>query len=153
MKDEAEILWKLYQEHCTWERHHEQQRASVTNFFIAVAAGILGVISLDQGLTENDLPLTVFLTAQGLFGALFAAKHYEVFSMHQSRAGQYRDALDSLFPDAQILYRRNRADEKTAARFPRLHRLRLNKFWVGLQLLIALFGVVLTGMILLRLFG
>ena len=152
MRDEAEIIWKLYQEHCTWERHHEQQRTSVTNLFLAVAAAVLGVISLDRELSGSDLPLTIFLIVQGFFGSVFVAKHYEVFSTHQSRAGHYREALDSIYPGAGILSNRVKADKENAARFPHLHKLRLNKFWVGLHILIALFGAVLTGIILTRLF-
>jgi hypothetical protein len=152
MRDEAEILWKFYQEHCTWERHHEQQRASVTNLFLAVAAAVLGVVTFDGKLSGTDLPLTIFLIGQGFFGSVFVAKHYEVFSMHQSRAGQYREALDSMFPEAGILLRRSKADEENIVRFPHLHKLRLNKFWVGLHVLIALFGVVMTGIILAHLF-
>jgi hypothetical protein len=152
MRDEPELLWKFYQEHCTWERHHEQQRTSVTNLFLAVAAAVLGVVTLDRELSSADLPLTIFLIVQGFFGSVFVAKHYEVFCMHQSRAGQYREALDSMYPGAGVLSRRLKADEENAARFPHLHRLRLNRFWVGLHVLIALFGAVLTAIILARLF-
>jgi hypothetical protein len=150
MRDEAEVLWNLYQEHCTWERHHEQQRASATNLFLAVAAAVLSVVAFDRELSGSDLPLTIFLIAQGFFGTVFVAKHYQVFAMHQSRANEYREALNSLFPEAGILSRRRKADEENVARFPRLHKLRLNKFWVGLHVLIAFFGVVLTGIIVIR---
>lgn len=153
MRDEAEMLWKFYQEHCTWERHHEQQRASATNLFLAVAAAVLSVVAFDGELSGSDLPLTIFLIVQGFFGSVFVAKHYQVFAVHQSRAGQYREALDSMFPEAGILSRRHKAEEENAARFPRLHRSRLNKFWVGLHVLIALFGAVLTAIISVRLFS
>jgi hypothetical protein len=153
MRDETEILWKFYQEHCTWERHHEQQRASVTNLFLAVAAAVLGVVAFDRTLGASDLPLTIFLIVQGFFGSVFVAKHYQVFAMHQSRAYQYREALSSMFPETGILSRRCKADEGNVARFPRLHKLRLNRFWVGLHVLIALFGAVLTAIIVVRLFS
>jgi len=144
MADNSDILWNLYQEHCAWERHHEEQRASGTSLFIAVAAGVLGLVTFDGHLNNNDLSLTVFLIMQGLFGALLAAKHYERFCMHQQRANLYRDALDAFFPEAKINSIRHKADEKNNLKFPRLHKLRLHYFWVGLPLLIALFGIVLT---------
>jgi hypothetical protein len=125
----------------------------VTNLFLAVAAAVLGVVAFDRTLGASDLPLTIFLIVQGFFGSVFVAKHYQVFAMHQSRAYQYREALSSMFPETGILSRRHKADEENVARFPRLHKLRLNRFWVGLHVLIALFGAVLTAIIVVRLFS
>jgi hypothetical protein len=151
MQNQTDILWKFYQEHCTWERHHEQQRASVTNLLLAVAAGVLGIVTFDKQLNNTDLPLTIFLIMQGIFGAIFSAKIYECFCMHQNRANHYRKALDFLLPDAKILKIRQDADNENEARFPKLHALRLHKFWIGLHLLITLFGAVLTILILIKL--
>lgn len=148
MADSADILWNLYQEHSTWERHHEEQRASVTNILLAVAAGVLSVITFKEGLTRSDLPLTLFLIMQGLFGALFVAKQYERFARHQRLAGKYRQALNDTFPESQIIALRELADQEQARKFRILYKLRLHQLWVGLHLLIALFGVVLTWVVL-----
>lgn len=149
MAEPSDILWNFYQEHCVWERHHEAQRTSMTTLFVAIAAGVLGVITFDSKLNFTDLPLTAFLAMLGLFGAIFAAKHYERFCQHQERANQYRRALDAQFPSAGILSLRFAADEKVHAKFPRLRKLRLHSFWIGLHILIALFGTVLTAGIVL----
>ena len=148
MLDKGDILWKLYQEHCTWERHHEQQRSLSTNLLLIVAAGILGVVTFDKQLNNTDLPLTVFLIMLGIFGAIFSAKVYEAFSMHQNRANHYRKALDSQFSEARILVIRDDADTENKARFRKLRHIRLYQFWIGLHLLITVFGVVLTILIL-----
>jgi hypothetical protein len=148
MADNSDILWNLYQEHCEWERHHEEQRASVTNILVAVAAGVLSVITLKNGLTSSDLPLTIFLIMQGLFGALFVAKQYERFARHQRLAGKYRQALNDRFPESQIIALREMADQEQANTFRTLYRLRLHQLWTGLHLLIALFGLVLTWVVL-----
>ena len=144
MADSSDVLWNLYQEHCTWERHHEEQRASVTNILVAVAAGVLSIITLNNGLTRSDLPLTLFLMMQGLFGALFVAKQYERFARHQRLAGIYRQALDTCFPESQIITLREVAESEQVKRFATLYNLRLHYLWTGLHLLIALFGLVLT---------
>jgi len=148
MLDKGDMLWKLYQEHCTWERHHEQQRSLSTNLLLAVAAGILGVVTFDKQLNNTDLPLTIFLIMQGIFGAIFSAKIYECFCMHQNRANHYRKALDSQFSEARILAIRQDADDENQDRFPKLHDLRLHRFWIGLHLLITVFGIVLTILII-----
>jgi hypothetical protein len=148
MADSSGILWNFYQEHSAWERHHEEQRASVTNILLVVAAGVLSVITFD-GISRADLPLTIFLIMQGLFGALFVAKQYERFARHQRLAGKYRQALDDRFPESQIITLRELADKEQEKEYRILFdKIRLNKLWVGLHLLIALFGVVLTGFVL-----
>jgi hypothetical protein len=148
MADSTDILWNFYQEHCAWERHHEEQRASVTNILLVVAAGVLSVITFD-GISRSDLPLTIFLIMQGLFGALFVAKQYERFARHQRLVGKYRQALNDRFPESQIIALREQADKEHKEKYRILSdEVRLHQLWVGLHLLIALFGVVLTGFVL-----
>lgn len=150
MPNDSEILWNIYQEHCEWERHHEQQRASATNLLLAIAAGVLSVVTFDGEFSHSDLPLTIFVIIQGFFGALFVSKQYERFRTHQQRANEYRDALDALHPNIRIKSLRSVADEKIGEQYPHLRRIRLHKLWLALHLLIAIFGIVLTLMILLE---
>jgi hypothetical protein len=148
MADSTDILWNFYQEHCAWERHHEEQRASVTNILLVVAAGVLSVITFG-GISRSDLPLTIFLIMQGLFGALFVAKQYERFTRHQRLANVYREVLNVRFPENRIILLRDLADKEQKEKYPILSdEVRLYQLWVGLHLLIALFGVVLTGFVL-----
>jgi len=144
MADCSDILWNLYQEHCTWERHHESQRATATNVLVIVTAGILSVIAFDKEINNIDLPLTIFMTLQGIFGTLFTAKHYERFCMHQERANQYRNALDTMFPSCQIKILREMADIKIQKKFPILYTIRLHTLWNGIHILISVFGFILT---------
>lgn len=39
-----DILWKMFEENSTVGRHHEIQRATVTNLVIIVVAGVLGLV-------------------------------------------------------------------------------------------------------------
>lgn len=147
MNDRFELTWRLYQEHCIWERHHEAQRASATNLLLAISAAVLGVITYDGALRIGDLPLTLFLILLGAFGALFVAKQYERFAMQQCRAGRYRTMLDELVPEAAVLKLRNEADAENEAKYPRLSKIRLHRFWTALHLLVAGFGIILTGIV------
>ena len=145
-----DVLWKMYQEHCNEGRHHETQRSTVTNLVIVVAAGVIGLITYDKGITWADLPLTCFLILLGLFGAVFTLKHYERFAMHMARARSYRDALDELLPKVDALLARTSnaiakygdesamflkalkrdADAKHEIDFPKMANRKVTQFWL-----------------------
>jgi uncharacterized membrane protein YidH (DUF202 family) len=85
----------MCQEHCTQGRHHEVQRATVSNFIIIVAGGLLAFIA-NKDVTRDKWVLAVFIIVIGLFGALFSAKQYERFSRHMGIASKYRHELEEL---------------------------------------------------------
>lgn len=93
-----DILWNMYQELVTQCRHHETQRATVTNLIILLAAGITTFVNADKAINSADLPATILLAALGLFGAVFSAQHFERYSKNKDRATQYRSALDCVLP-------------------------------------------------------
>lgn len=145
MKPEDEIMWRMYEEHCTHGRHHETLRATTSNILLAVAAGIIAVVTHgDTPLLIEYWPLTTLLICIGLFGALFSAKYHERFCMHTERARQYRDALEVSLPATQIRKLKTAADAISKAKFPKLFDLRLHRFWVALHLAVATLGVILT---------
>src|ERR687891_116676 len=116
MADERDILWGMYQEHCTQGRHHEDQRATMTNLIIAVAAAVIGLLSFKE-LSRGVWPLSVFLTLLGFFGALFSLKHYERFRYHMKCAAQYRNTLEKLLPDTRLRALREAAKSEHAGKY------------------------------------
>ncbi len=144
MAQDTDVLWGLYLDHCTQCRHHESMRATVTNVFLTITAGVTGVIALDSEMNALDVPLTLFITLLGVFGAVNAAKNYERIQMHTERARSYRDALEELLPTTRIKALKQEADRKHNANWPRLHKVRLFWLWIGIQIGVVLFGVVLT---------
>ena len=144
MAQDTDVLWGLYLEHCNQCRHHESMRATVTNVFLTITAGVTGVVALDSKVNASDLPLTLFIVLLGAFGAFIAAKHYERVQMHTERARAYRDALEVLLPTTQIKALKQKADVKHNDEWPRLHKLRLFWLWIGIQIGIAVFGAVLS---------
>ena len=149
MNDKTELLWRFYQEHCNWERHHESQRALATNLVLFIAAGVLSVITIDKSIGVSDLPLTVFLMVLGVFGATLSRKQYERFARHQSLANEYRKAIDQELPEAEVLVIRNRAEDEHAPKYRIFYKSRLNWLWIGLPVVVAMTGVVLTLVIIL----
>jgi hypothetical protein len=125
-------------------------RASVTNIVLIIAGAVLTSIGFSKGITFEDWPLTAFLIFVGLFGAVFVIKHYERYCSHMQRARQYRNRLEQLIAGSNILQLKSDADALHKAEFRRLANWKLSKFWVGLHLLVALFGIVLTAIALSR---
>ena len=141
--EKSDLYMKLFQEYASEARHHEQQRATVTGFFSALAAGILTVVGMDRALTASDIPASLFLVAIGVFGCVFSAKQYERFFVNMERARRFREALEDSLEGSNIRGIKRGADRDAAERFPRLHKSRLGLLWVVLHALIALFGVLL----------
>lgn len=141
--EKADLYLKLFQEYASEARHHEQQRATVTGFFSALAAGVLTVVGIDKVLSVADIPAALFLIVIGVFGCVFSAKQYERFFVCMERARQYRLALQEAVPGSNIIELKRTADREALKRFPRLHVWRLGVFWVALHALIASFGILL----------
>jgi len=79
MKDEDEILWRFYKDNMTHARHHETLRGTTATVLLAVDAGVLGFLGAAHAwpLAYEQLPLCAFLSAVGIFGALFSLKYHE----------------------------------------------------------------------------
>jgi fatty acid desaturase len=149
--DEQDILWNMYQEHCTQGRHIETLRATTTNILLAIAAGAIAVITHgERPMSLNNLPLAILLIPIGLLGVIFSWKYHERFSMHMERARQYRDALEELGPASNIRMLKSQADAITKQKHPIMFDLRLYKFWIGLHFLVAILGLILTVVIIMN---
>ncbi|MEO6549346.1 MAG: hypothetical protein ABIN94_15195 [Ferruginibacter sp.] len=142
MKDDSDFLWGMYQEHTTQGRHHEAQRASVTNFIIIVAGGAIAFIA-NKGVTRDQWVLALFLIILGIFGALFSAKQYERFRFHMVAAGKYRKTLELLLKSNFGNIREEAKSEHEQGYSKFLVKLRLYYFWIVLHLLITVLGVML----------
>jgi hypothetical protein len=142
MSDVADVLWGMYQEHCQQGRHHEDQRATMTNLVVAVAGAAFALIALKDAHAAGT-PLAAFVTVLGVFGALFSLKHYERFRYHMKCAGEFRDALERLVPATALAELRARARTRHAGKFPIVERIHLFVFWIALNGAVAVLGVVL----------
>jgi hypothetical protein len=142
MKDKTDFLWGMYQEHTTQGRHHEVQRATLTNIIIIVAGGILAFVA-NNGVTRDKWVLAAFLIVIGLFGAFFSAKQYERFRFHVVAAGKYRKELERSIENSLTGIRESALARHKSEFLPLIVKLRLHYFWIGLHILIASLGIVL----------
>jgi len=131
-----------------WHEHREQlrqsenQRAVLTNYVLVIVAAISGFI-VQQHFAIRTLPLSVLIVVIGLYGAVAVAKYHERADYHLFQAR----ALTRVLLDSGALANHDSVLEEFRQqhyrKYPRLHRLRLNRLWTGLHLGVALYGVVL----------
>ena len=124
-------------------RQSESQRAVLTNYVLAVAAALSGLV-VQQRFRVQTLPLSVLVVLIGLYGALAAAKYHERANYHLAQARALTRALvqSGDLPDNEALLDRSR--DEHARKYPRLYRIRLHWLWTGLQLGVAAYGLVLV---------
>ena len=136
--------WKMYWRIAPRRAITRRNVQAVASAFIGIAGAVIGIIIFNKGLTRLDLPLALFLIALGAFGAVFSAKQYERIQLHTRRARGYRDAYDALLFGSPLKSIKWEADEDNSKKFPKLSALRLNRFWIAMNLANSVLGGCLT---------
>lgn len=90
-----ELLMKLYDEQTTQARHHESLRVNFVSIVLTLGAVMIAIVGYDEGLTQDDIPVLVFLFLLGLFGYVASLKHYERNRLHVARARVMREMAES----------------------------------------------------------
>lgn len=149
MADSTDVLLQHWDEQRAQSRQCENQRATLTNMILLVASAALGFIT-QRGLDRPMLFVTVPLVVIGLLGAVASAKFYERFRLHNRQARRLTDQLVERLPDLAVddAYTQARRQHNTRYRF--LTKIRLHHLWISLHLAIAITGVALTVVIMLR---
>ncbi len=146
MLSDTEVLMNIYGEELSYAKHHSSMRSNITGLICAIAGAVLALAGND-GLSESDLPLTIFIALLGLFGVLFNLKQYERGHLHRIRATKIREALDAKFPSAQILALRKKAAAVSKKQHPLLRKIDLHFLWCSLNAGVLVLGVVTSMMV------
>lgn len=144
MSSNQELLWNYYQEELKQATLHEASRSSITNLILIITGVIISIITYDGFINESDIYLALVLVVIGIFGTLANAKYYERYYFHYSRAKGYQCLLEGEFPEISFTLKRNDSDLVTANKFFVVTRIRLNWLWLILNLIISVFGIILT---------
>ncbi|MEU6319040.1 hypothetical protein [Streptomyces sp. NPDC047009] len=130
-----------------WKEHREQlrqcetQRSILTNLLLVITAALSALI-VQQKFTLYVIPLCLFVSLAGVYGAVAVSKYYERASYHLSQARALtRDLVERGVLGSDEGLAQARAEHYR--KFPRLRRIRLHRLWVGLHLAIALYGLSL----------
>lgn len=142
MTNQEDAVLTYWKEHREQLRQSESQRAVMTNFILLIAAAISGFV-IQQHFELRTIPLSVLTGVIGLYGALAAAKFHERANYHlfQARALTQVLVAANALPDSKETlqeYRQLHYDN-----YPRLARMRLSWLWIGINLGVALYGLVL----------
>ena len=143
MSTPEDAVLAYWREHREQLRQSENQRAVLTNFVLVITAAISGFI-VQQRFALHTLPLSILIIIIGLYGALAAAKYHERADYHLFQARALTRVLvdtGSLADNDAVL---EEFRQQHYRKFPRLHRLRLNRLWTGLHLGVAVYGVILA---------
>ena len=100
MSNSIGTLLALYKAETEQARHHEQQRATITNYVLVVSGAALSLLSID-GFSSN-LPIGIFLMGLGIFGCIASAKHYERHRYHSKMARAYRNKIKDVDQNTKI---------------------------------------------------
>ena len=141
--DSLAMLLAVYKEQAEQARHHESQRATVTNYVLIVAGGVLGLLSIEN--FKGYVPTGLFLIVLGFFGAVVSAKHYERSYFHNRLAAAYRKQMEEI--DENLEIDREAARNEQEKSLPRLSKMRLFWLWNSFHIFISFLGflVILLG--------
>jgi hypothetical protein len=129
--------WKEVKEH---GRQHEARRATATNMILLLASADIGAMAT-IGFGSHSIPLALGLTVLGIFGLLFTAKHYERFQRSEAVASEIQARLEELDPELGWQAANERGRKRHSQSYPRMSRIRLNKVWSSLHIVVILAGV------------
>jgi hypothetical protein len=76
-----DTLQSYYDEHAAQARNHEGQRERATNLILSIAGLLVGFVTFAK-LSLWSLPAAICVVLLGIFGFVFAGKHYERFRYH-----------------------------------------------------------------------
>ena len=134
--DKDQLYWGMYQEHVTQARQHEDQRERMTALVVGITTAALAFAAQD-GLTWNDLLLTVPLITLGFFGRKFSKKHYERNRLHVKIATEYVKAIDPNIYDL-----RDKAEATHKLKHNHIFEQRLYVFWEQLHYAVSMLGIL-----------
>jgi hypothetical protein len=167
MSDRLDALWKFYDEHASQARRHEEHRERMTSLVIVLAGALVALIGQSR-FAFYSLPAAATIVLLGIYGWLFARKHYERNQLHLSTLRELRTEIDSELAHGDPQGRgesrsltalRNAADKRHYDEFPPpkggfqgnarswIARRRLHHFWEGLHIGVIIVGAILLGII------
>jgi hypothetical protein len=144
MADEVDVLLKMWQEQRDQARQQENQRSTMTNLVLVVAAAGFGFLAKYGIRDAKMLLVTGPLTVLGAYGAISCAKFYERYHLHIAGALALKNRLDETYPQLRLEADRSAAHAEHQRKHPVLWRVRLNKLWIGLHGGIAAVGAILS---------
>lgn len=137
-----DVLVKMHQVSISRALHINEQRASLTNFMITIAAALLAFI-INARFAVATLPLSGFISLLGLFGLLSSVKFNQHYHRYHLEAKLIRERLDELCPDCRLEAILGEAYSLNLQRYPRMEKyVRVVFLWSLLHASIFVIGLI-----------
>ena len=138
-----EVLLKAFEESHNLARQAEDQRATMSNFLITIAAVMFAFIA-QQGFARSVIPVSLFMLFLGLFGLFMSAKYGQHYHRHYARIRLIRKRIAELCPETHIQEIENESSDENRRRHPFLKKRPILYVWLMLHSAICLLGIFST---------
>jgi hypothetical protein len=137
----TDILLKELSESYASTRHIEQQRATMSNFLMIIAAALFAYIA-DQKFSLETIPISVFVAVLGLFGVFMSIKYGQRFHRHYAKVAFLRERLAEISPESRVLEIEKLARDRNKARYPFFgQRISVVHLWIMIHSVIFFIGI------------
>lgn len=136
-----EILVKMYESRYVLAKQAEDQRATMSNFIITIAAVMFAFIS-QQGFSKKTILISILTILLGVFGLFMSAKYSQHYIRNYGVAATVRNRIAELCPQAGLLEIEHKALDKSAGRYPFLSKVPTLYLWVALHSSICVIGAL-----------
>lgn len=148
-----DFAWKLYESERDFIKHHENQRTNASSILTAISAALVVAVSSDVTDGWFKLVISLVLTLNGVFGAVFAGKLYELIQLHANRSYSYLEYVNEKFPEIDVSDVKKIVKERQKSKHPYFSSISLNKIWFRFHILVAILGLVITVVVAIDLLG
>lgn len=145
----VEVLLKMYETRYMLAKQAEDQRATLSNFLITIAAALLAFIA-QQEFTRKTIFISLFTILLGLFGLFMSAKYSQHYLKNDRVARSIRNRISELCPEAQLRDIEHKALSESSDRDPFFSKVPTLYIWTGLHLSICLVGALCVLLALLQ---
>jgi hypothetical protein len=162
--EKIEFYFRYYEEHALQARRHEEQREKATAIVLTIAGFLIGFVTFAK-LSRSALPAAISIILLGIYGYLFAWKHYERSRMHTAVLRRVRTEMEKMIdgrnPNPRTLTQlREEAEDahnkefvwtiggKASKARSWITRTRLHSFWEAIHVGVVILGIGLCFAIL-----
>ncbi|NJL55428.1 hypothetical protein HC928_09745 [bacterium] len=137
----VEVLLKMYETKYVLAKQAEDQRATMSNFLITIAAVMFAFIS-QQGFSRKIIPVSLLTILLGLFGLFMSTKYSQHYLKNYAGSTLIRNRIAQLCPEAQLLEIEKESIDKNLRRNPFLAKVPTLHLWIALHSAICLIGAL-----------
>lgn len=135
----VEVLLKMYETRYMLAKQAEDQRATMSNFLITIAAIMFAFIS-QQAFSRRTILVSVLTIFLGLFGLFMSAKYAQHYIKNDRIARSIRDRISQLCPEAQLREIEQKALDEITERSPFFSKVPTLYLWSALHISICFVG-------------